>query len=259
MKKLLSMSLAGLLASGVAYADGTTLTVGTNVADAGILDPHSATATSDKGLLHWMFNGLVRIQPGQSNPEAIEPDIATSWSTSDDGLTWTFALRDDVDCHGEYGNLDANDVVHSLNRAADDNLSAFAGDFSAIESIEATGDYEVTITLANQIPSLLGLLISYHGGNIVCQDAVEALGDAYAQTPIGTGPFMFTEFQPQQFIRLVANPEYFRREPEIKEIVYRYIPSDSTRDLAFQSGELDMMTDRQDQTWAERIQQVDGA
>lgn len=259
MKKLISMSLAGLLASSAAFADGTTLTVGTNVADAGVLDPHSATSTADKGLLHWMFNGLVRIRPGESNPDFIEPDIAESWTTSDDGLTWTFTLRQDVECHGEYGNIDAADVVYSLDRARDENRSAFAGDFSAISSVEATSDYEVTITLANQIPSLLGLLISYHGGNIVCQDAVEALGDSYAQTPIGTGPFMFAEYQPQQFIRLVANPEYFRGEPKIKEIVYRYIPSDSTRDLAFQSGELDMMTGRQDQTWAERIQEVPGA
>ncbi|MEO1638819.1 MAG: ABC transporter substrate-binding protein [Pseudomonadota bacterium] len=259
MKKLLCMSVAGLLASSAAYADGTTLTVGTNVADAGVLDPHSATSTADKGLLHWMFNGLVRIQPGESNPDFIEPDIAESWTTSENGLTWTFTLREDVECHGDYGNIDAQDVVFSLNRAADPDRSAFAGDFSAIESVEATGDYEVTITLANQIPSLLGLLISYHGGNIVCQDAVEDLGDAYAQTPIGTGPFMFAEYQPQQFIRLVANPEYFRGEPQIEEIVYRYIPSDSTRDLAFQSGELDMMTGRQDQTWADRIQEVEGA
>ncbi|WP_424972697.1 ABC transporter substrate-binding protein [Dinoroseobacter sp. S76] len=259
MKKLLCMSVTGLLLGSAAFADGQTLTVGTNVADAGVLDPHSATSTADKGLLHWMFNGLVRIQPGQSNPDFIEPDIAKSWTTSADGLTWTFALRDDVDCHGDYGRIDANDVVYSLTRASDADRSAFAGDFAAISSIEATGDFEVTITLANQIPSLLGLLISYHGGNIVCQDAVEALGDNYAQTPIGTGPFMFAEYQPQQFIRLVANPEYFRGEPQIKEIVYRYIPSDSTRDLAFQSGELDMMTGRQDQIWAERIKKVEGA
>ena len=259
MKKLLCTSLAGLLLGGTAYADGTTLTVGINVADAGVTDPHSATSTADKGLLHWMFNGLVRIKPGESNPDFIEPDIAESWTISDDGLTWTFSLREDVECHGDYGNIDAADVVYSLDRARDENRSAFAGDFSAIERVEATDDYEVAITLANQIPSLLGLLISYHGGNIVCQDAVEDLGEAYAQTPIGTGPFMFDEYRPQQFIRLVANPEYFRGEPEIKEIVYRYIPSDSTRDLAFQSGELDLMIGRQDQKWAERIQDVDGA
>ncbi|MFK8076616.1 MAG: ABC transporter substrate-binding protein [Granulosicoccus sp.] len=260
MKNMIAVTLVGgMLVTSNAYAEGATLRVGTNVADAGKLDPHVATATADKGLLHWMFNGLVRIKPGESNPEFIEPDIAKSWSKSDDGLTWTFALRDDVQCHGAYGNIDANDVVFSLNRAANVDTSAFAKDFEPIESVEASGDYEVTIKLKNPIPSLLGLLISYHGGNIVCQDAVESLGEGYSQTPVGTGPFMFSEYKPQQYIKLVANPEYFRGEPSIKEIIYRYIPSDSTRDLAFQSGEIDMTTGRQDQTWADRIEKLDGA
>lgn len=258
MKKIIAIALGGMLTMSSAFAAGTTLTVGTNVADAGKLDPHVATATSDKGLLHWMFNGLVRIKPGESNPEFIEPDIAKSWTSSEDGLTWTFALRDDVECHGEYGNLDANDVVFSLKRAADPDISAFAKDLAAIETAEATGDYEVTIKLKETVPSLLGLLVSYHGGNIVCQDAVEALGDEYVQKPVGTGPFMFSEYKPQQYIKLVANPEYFRGEPTIKEIIYRYIPSDSTRDLAFQSGEIDMITGKQDQIWADRIEQLPG-
>ena len=69
---------------------------------------------------------------------------------------------------------------------------------------------------------------------------------------------MFAEYQPQQYVKLVANPEYFRGEPKIKEIFYRYIPSDSSRDLAFQSGEVDMIYGKQEQTWVERIKQVPG-
>ncbi|MCF3932248.1 ABC transporter substrate-binding protein [Acuticoccus sp. M5D2P5] len=257
----LSLSLAALLASAAlsgAQADGTTLSVGMASADAGTLDPHRATTTPDKGLLHWMFNGLVRIKPGQASPEFIEPDIAESWTSSEDGLTWTFTMREDVACHGDYGNLDAEDVVFSLNRAMDADSSSFAKDYGAFSSVEATGPYEVTITLSEPVPSLLGLLVPYHGGNIVCQDAVEALGDTFQSEPIGTGPFMFAEYQPQQYVKLVANPEYFRGEPAIKEIFYRYIPSDSSRDLAFQSGEIDMIYGKQEQTWVERIAEVPG-
>jgi peptide/nickel transport system substrate-binding protein len=249
---------AALLAGTTAFAEQTTINIGIATADAGKLDPHLATTTPDKGLLHWMFNGLVRIKPGQASPEFIEPDIASSWTTSEDGLTWVFTLRDDVDCHGEYGNLDAEDVVFSLKRAADPDQSSFSGDFKAFESIEATGPYEVTITLANTVPSLLGTLVPYHGGNIVCQDAVEALGEGYERTPIGTGPFMYAEYQPQQFVRLVANEDYFRGAPKIKEIIYRYIPSDASRDLAFQTGEIDMIYGRQDQTWVDRIKELPG-
>lgn len=253
---LLSAVAALSLTAGVAFAQKTTLNVGMGSADAGKLDPHIATTTPDKGLLHWMFNGLVRIQPGKASPEYIEPDIAQSWTSSDDGLTWVFTLREDVDCHGDYGNLDAEDVVFSLNRSANTDTSAFAGDYASFKSVEATGPYEVTITLSNPVPSLLGLLVPYHGGNIVCRDAVEALGDGFERTPIGTGPFMFAEYQPQQYVKLVAHEDYFRGAPAIKEIFYRYIPSDASRDLAFQAGEIDMIYGRQDQTWVERIKDV---
>ncbi|MEM9224487.1 MAG: ABC transporter substrate-binding protein [Pseudomonadota bacterium] len=255
-KRAIALGLAAALSAGTALAQQTTLNVGMASADVGTLDPHFATTTPDKGLLHWMFNGLVRITPGQASPASIEPDIAESWTTSDDGLVWTFALRDDVQCHGDYGGLDAEDVVYSLERAANSDTSGFAKDFAAISSIEATGDYEVTITLSESIPSLLGLLVAYHGGNIVCKDAVEALGEEFKTAPVGTGPFMFEEYQPQQYVKLVANPEYFRGEPKIKEVFYRYIPSDASRDLAFQSGEIDMIYGRQDQTWVERIRET---
>jgi peptide/nickel transport system substrate-binding protein len=252
----LILASTAIMAVSGAQAQQTTLTIGMGSADAGRLDPHVATTTPDKGVLHWMFNGLVRIQPGKASPEYIEPDIAESWTTSDDGLVWTFSLREDVACHGEWGMLDAEDVVFSLNRAANTDTSSFAGDYRAFESVEATGPYEVTITLANSVPSLLGLLVPYHGGNIVCKDAVEAMGDDFERSPVGTGPWKFAEYQPQQFVRLEAHEGYFRGEPEIKEIIYRYIPSDSSRDLALQAGEIDMIYGRQDQTWLERIAQL---
>ena len=253
-----SVACAALLASSLAHGAGTTLNVGMASADAGKLDPHVATTTPDKGLLHWMFNGLVRIKPGQASPAFIEPDLAESWTASADGLVWTFKLRQGVECHGEYGELDAADVVFSLKRAANNETSGFANDFKALSSVEATGDHEVTITLSEPVPSLLGLLVAYHGGNIVCQDAVEALGDQFQRSPIGTGPFMFAEYQPQQYVKLVANEDYFRGAPKIKEIYYRYIPSDASRDLAFQSGEIDMIYGKQDQTWVERIKEIPG-
>ena len=258
MRPLIPLALGATLLAGTALASGTTLNVGMASADAGKLDPHVATTTPDKGLLHWMFNGLVRIKPGQASPEFIEPDIAESWTSSPDGLVWTFNIRDGVDCHGDYGALDAEDVVFSLKRSMDPATSSFANDYKAVESVEATGPMQVRITLKNAVPSLLGLLVPYHGGNIVCRDAVEGLGEAYQRTPIGTGPFMFAEYQPQQYVKLVAHEGYFRGAPQIKEIYYRYIPSDASRDLAFQAGEIDMVYGRQDQTWVERISQVPG-
>jgi peptide/nickel transport system substrate-binding protein len=258
MARSLALAAAVVLAAGTAAAQQTTLNIGMATADVGRLDPHIATTTPDKGVLHWMFNGLVRVAPGKASPAHIEPDLAEGWTTSDDGLVWTFRLREGVQCHGEYGELTAEDVVFSLERSANPDSSAFAKDYESISGITATGDYEVEIVLANPIPSLLGLLVPYHGGNIVCKEAVEALGEDFVLNPIGTGPFMFAEYQPQQYVRLVANEDYFRGAPHIKEIYYRFIPSDASRDLAFQSGEVDMIYGRQDETWVERISRIPG-
>ncbi len=258
MARSLALAAAAVFAAGTAAAQQTTLNVGMATADVGRLDPHVATTTPDKGVLHWLFNGLVRIEPGKASPAAIEPDLAESWTVSDDGLTWTFQLREGVMCHGDYGELTAEDVVFSLERAANADTSSFANDYAAFESITATGDYEIEIVLANPVPSLLGLLVPYHGGNIVCRAAVEALGEDFLLNPIGTGPFMFAEYQPQQYVRLVAHEDYFRGAPHIKEIYYRFIPSDASRDLAFQAGEVDMIYGRQDETWVERIRNIPG-
>lgn len=258
-KRRFSVVLLLLLAACAPDSSVTTLNIGMNAADAGKIDPHLATSTTDKGIVSYLFNGLVRIRPGQTNPSYIEPDLATAWSSSDDRLTWTFTLRQGVQCHGEFGELDAEDVVYSLRRAADPGRSAFASSFQSIESIAATGDHEVTIKLKEPVPSLLGLLVPYHGGNIVCQDADEALGDKFGQRPIGTGPFMFARYVPQQYIKLVANPDYWRGEPAIKEIYSFFIPSNSTRDLAFRAGELDLIIGREDPAWTARLADFENA
>ncbi|MBV9135762.1 MAG: polyamine ABC transporter substrate-binding protein, partial [Hyphomicrobiales bacterium] len=92
MKKIFAAALAALamLAAGEAQAQKKTLVIGMGSADAGKLDPHIASTTPDKGLLQYMFNGLVRIRPGQISPDTIEPDLAESWTSNPNGTEWTF-------------------------------------------------------------------------------------------------------------------------------------------------------------------------
>ena len=79
MNKLLIAILgAALFSAPLAFAQKKSLVVGMGSADAGKLDPHIASTTPDKGLLSWMFNGLVRIRPGKISPEFIEPDLTES-------------------------------------------------------------------------------------------------------------------------------------------------------------------------------------
>ncbi|CUX65709.1 Extracellular solute-binding protein, family 5 [Agrobacterium tumefaciens str. Kerr 14] len=228
-----------------AWAQAQTLRVATNGNDLTTLDPHRASASSDLNVVNWMFNGLVRIRPGQINPELIEPDLAESWTSSSDKLTWTFKLRAGVVCQN--GNpLTSNDVVNSLKRAANKDTSSFAQDYAAFESIDAVDQAHVKIVLKQQVPSLLGLLVPYHGGNVICSGSTD-------KNPIGTGPFQFVEYVPQQLVRLRANEKYFRGSPKIKEIVVRYIQSEASRDLAFQSNELDLIAGRFEEEWVQRV------
>jgi peptide/nickel transport system substrate-binding protein len=241
-----------------AAAQKKTLVVGMGSADAGKLDPHLTATTPDKGLLNWMFNGLVRIKPGQISPKYIEPDLAESWTTNPTGTEWAFTIRPGVQCHYGYGEFTADDAAYSIKRASTKATSSFSNDFTAIDKIEVLDKYRLKITLKNPVAGFLGYLSNLHGGNMVCKKAAEEMGDNFSKKPIGTGPFMFAEYQPQQFVRLVANKQYFRGAPQLEEIIYRYIPADSSRDLAFQSGELDMIYGKQDQTWVDRTAKLPG-
>jgi peptide/nickel transport system substrate-binding protein len=116
------------LAAGPAAAQKRSLVVANATADAGKLDPHLTAVGADKGMLSWVFNALVRIKPGQINPESIEPDLAESWTSNADKTEWTFKIRKGVMCHGNYGEFTAEDAAYSLKRSADKARSAFAGD-----------------------------------------------------------------------------------------------------------------------------------
>ena len=261
MRTLLALTAVGvaLTLGQPALAQKKELVVATSQADAGKLDPHQASAGADKGILNWMFNALVRIKPGQASPEFIEPDLAESWTSNPSGTEWTFKIRAGVQCHGNYGAFTAEDAAFSLKRAASKETSAFAGDFAALDKIEALDASTLRITLKSPLPSLLGLVSNYHGGLMVCRKAALELGDGFGKNPIGTGPFAFVAYQPQQFVKLAAHKTYFRGAPQLETITYRYIPSDATRDLAFRSGEVDMMFGRQTNQWVERTKEVPGA
>jgi len=93
-KRIYLMTILGLLlvlSSGIQAKDS--LSFAGAGKDAGQLDPHLSTKSHDKILFTMMFNALVQFKPGSMDPRDIEPDLATSWETSDDNLTWTFFLR----------------------------------------------------------------------------------------------------------------------------------------------------------------------
>ena len=245
-------ALGASLQSTAQAQDRPTLRISSGAADNATLDPHRATSTADKGVASEMFDGLVRFPPGSADPKALEPDLAEKWEASPDSKVWTFHLRKGVQFHGGYGELKAADVVYSIERAADPKRSSFAATFSILDKVEAVDDYTVRFTLKYPDAAFLGRVSDYHGGNIVSKAAAEKLGDKFGQAPIGTGPFAFGEHVTQQYVKLVANDAYFRGKPKLAGITYRMIPSDSARELAFTSNEIDVMQGKREQRWVER-------
>jgi len=251
IRRLFFCALLLALGAAPAFAADNILQVSAGGSDIATLDPDRATQTFDVVVVGWLYNALVRFRPGSADPKTLEPDLAERWERSPDGKSWTFHLRKGVKFHGTWGELTADDVVYSLARAADPKRSTFAPDFVGIDKIEKLDDHTVRIDLKYPDPSFLGRVANYHGGNIISKKAAEALGDKFGAHPVGTGPFAFAEHVTQQYVRLVANADYFRGRPKLDGIMYRMIPADSARDLALASGELALIAGRREQRWVD--------
>ncbi len=222
------------------------------------LDPHFGTTTIDYACIDPMFNGLVRFKPEDINPEKIEADLAEKWERSKDGLVWTFYLRKGVKFHKGYGELTAEDVKFSLEKAANKATSGFAGDYAALDKVEVIDKYTVRITFKSAIPSVLGILTNYHGGYIVSKKAVEEKGDKFKFDPIGTGPFMLSEYVPKEKVVEVRNPDYFRGKAKLDKIEVWLMPDASSREMAFRTGEIDIVEGEREQAWINKMRQIPG-
>src|SRR5687768_4391818 len=163
-----------------AAQDRPTMRFGVNAADLSTLDPHYASGTQDRTVVDMIFNGLVRFKPGDASK--IEPDLATEIPEpvmEGEAQVWTFTLRDDAMCHpwegGEAYALTADDVVYSLQKAANPDSSGYAADYAGM-TVEKVDDLTVKITMETPLSETLFLpkVANYNGGFIVCSQAVEA-------------------------------------------------------------------------------------
>jgi peptide/nickel transport system substrate-binding protein len=229
------------------------------------LDPHFATTTQDRNVVDMVFNGLVRYVPGKA-PD-FEADLAENLPEPEivGGKTvWTFHLRKGVMCHPtdkvpSY-ELTADDVVYSLQKSASPDRSAYASDYNNM-TFEALDDYTVRITVNSPISRVLFFpkVANYSGGFIVCKKAIEAMGDeAFKTHPVGTGPFMFESYSPQEKVVLAANDAYFRGRPLLDGVEYWYISDPNSLELALLAGELDLIEGSWTGEWLNRMKDQKG-
>jgi peptide/nickel transport system substrate-binding protein len=190
-----------------------------------------------------VFNNLVVFNPSESQNrlDNIIPDLAESWSWSGDGKDLTFKLRSGVLWH-DGKPFTANDVKCSwdlLLGKAKEKLRINARETWWLNLDEATADREdrVTFHLKRPQPSFLALLASGLTPVYPCH----VLPAEMRQHPIGTGPFKFVEFTPNQSIKLVRNPNYWKPgKPYLDGIEYTIIRDRSTAMLAFAAGKFDL-------------------
>ncbi|MGB3327516.1 MAG: ABC transporter substrate-binding protein, partial [Thermomicrobiales bacterium] len=244
-------------------SDRATLRLGTNAADIANLDPHMASGTQDRTVVDMVFNGLVRFKPGDSSQ--FEPDLATEMpKASADGKTWTFTLRDGVKVHpsastGSY-DLTSADVLFSFQKAANADSSSYAGNYAGW-TFAAPDPKTFVITLEGPLSEALFLpqVANYSGGYIVPQAAYEALGaDGFKSAPVGTGPFAFNAYTPQNAVTLAANDAYFRGAPKLGAVEVRFVADGTSRELALQSGDLEVVVGTPEAQWVDRINAIDG-
>ena len=227
------------------------LRFGIGYSDLGTMDPHLASSTGDRPLVDMIFNGLIRYKPGEST--IFEPDLAVAIPEPEivDGKqVWVFELKQGVMVHPSdvtpSYELTSEDVVYSLQKAADPERSAYSSEYDGM-TFEALDTYTVQITLDNPLSSLLFFpkIADYAGGFIIPKQPIEAMGDdAFKTHAVGTGPFMVEEYQPQKGVTLVANEDYFRGKPLLSGVEYMYVAEINSREFALAAGELDVIGSR---------------
>ncbi len=242
------MSLAMVIATGLvfgafvgsaAWAEGT-LVFGSS-GDAVRLDPADVTDGESIQRMDNIFEGLVEYKSGSTE---IQPCLATSWETSEDGKEITFKLRRGVKFHDGTA-LNADAVVFSFARQYDTNHPyhergewAYWGYmFGDVDKMVKIDDYTVKLVLKRINASIMTSLAMFTVNAVSPTNAEKWGADAFKH-PVGTGPFKFVEWVKDDHITLEANDKYWREKPKLDRVIFRVIPDASARLMALEVGEV---------------------
>src|SRR5215831_10011439 len=226
---LLAAALAGLAVP--ALAQGTLrVAVGSTL---NTLDPAKTTIGDEYIFVHLVFNGLTRID----RHLITKPDLAVSWTASDDLKVWTFKLREGVKFHNGRP-FSADDVVATMTRILDPATGSRArANIAMVEKVEAVDPLTVRFTLS----------IPYAGFQDIFGErqlrimAKDGMANASTQ-PVGTGPFRFKSWSPGDRLELERNPDYFEPGlPKLDGVTLRVIPEAAARVAAIESGAIDVL------------------
>ncbi len=225
----LVLALAVTLTLGTSLAQTLVIAQGT---DAVTLDPHNSTDSPTATVLSHIYETLYELTPEGE----IVPHLATGAEMSEDGLTWTIMLRDDVVFHNG-APLTAEVVKGSMERFIDPDLAfTFSFLLNRIEAINVVDDHTVEFQLSSTFAPFLAHL-THNSTSIVHPDVVAEFGEDFAANPVGTGPFMFDSWQRGERLDLVRFDDYWGELPGVSGVRFLTVPEDTTRMALVETGE----------------------
>jgi oligopeptide transport system substrate-binding protein len=222
----------------------------------GTLDPAFAKNQPVMWASHQLYNTLVEIDQDLH----IVPSLAKRWEISEDGMTYTFILRNDVFfndnaafINGVGRKMMATDVAFSLGRILDRNTASpgawiFNNRVNEDEPFKAINDTTFQLKLQLPFPPIMGIL-SMQYCSVVAHEAVEKYGKDFRRNPCGTGPFYLKNWEEGQAMILLKNEKYFEKDSAGKRLPYldavkvTFLDSKATEFLEFQQGRLDFIND----------------
>ena len=260
MKRLLISAVAAfamVIAAPAAFAaapkQGGAATITFNN-DLTTLDPQVGYDWQNWSVIKSIFDGLMDYKPGTTE---LEPDLAESYTVSDDGLTYTFKLRDGVKFHNGRAMTSA-DVKYSFERAVSPATQSPGGGYfgmiggydevaggkaTTLSGIETPDDKTVIFKLSRPDATFLHLM-AINFGFIVPKEEVEKAGADWGKKPVGTGAFKFVEWAPGQNIKLERNKDYFRAGvPYLDNLTFEFGQDPTVAVLRLKKGEVDIVGD----------------
>jgi peptide/nickel transport system substrate-binding protein len=202
------------------------------------LDPVKIVNHPDWPTVLSVLNGLVRYVPGQPK---IEADLAQSWKVSPDGRVYTFALRKGVQFHQGYGEMTAEDVKFSYDRALDPKSgSRFVPQYRPIKSVSVVDKYTVRIELHDGYPDFLAALVAWNPGLVISKKAFEKIGpDKFGLNPVGTGAYYVESYTKGEKWVFRSHKGYWRGRPAIDKVEVQIIPEETVSVLSISKNQLD--------------------
>jgi peptide/nickel transport system substrate-binding protein len=202
------------------------------------LDPAFQISENDTMVANSVMSGLVRYC---ANSYEICNDLVESIEQSEDGLEITFKLKEGVQWHNGYGEVTTEDVKYSFERFIDPELdAAYADDWATLDHVEIIDKYNGKIVLKEPFAPLWHSTLPVQSGTVISKKWVEEVGvEKFATDIIGSGPYIFSEWRPQEMVVLKKNPDYFGEEPYWDEIHLIPIEDDKAAEVALEAGDLD--------------------